>query len=198
MQADSSITRNYGGTGLGLTICSRLVRQMGGEFSLLSQPREGSQFSFTVVLKVAGSSHVAAPRYSLPERPNPLLNLRVLVAEDQPINQLLMGKLLNRFGAHVVFADNGKIAVDQFESGVFDLIFMDMQMPVLGGFEATEKIRQYQVGTGKRTPIIALTAHAMPGDKERCLAAGMDAYVSKPVSEADLLQAVDDALRAKI
>lgn len=198
MQADSSITRNYGGTGLGLTICSRLVRQMGGEFSLLSQPREGSQFSFTVVLTLAGSTDVATPRHSLPERTNPLLNLRVLVAEDQPINQLLMGKLLNRFGAHVVFVDNGQIAVEQFESGVFDLIFMDMQMPVMGGFEATEKIRQYQVGTGKHTPIIALTAHAMPGDKERCLAAGMDAYVSKPVNEADLLHAVDDALRAKI
>jgi osomolarity two-component system sensor histidine kinase NIK1 len=132
------------------------------------------------------------------ERQNPMLNLRILVAEDQAINQLLMGKLLDRFGAHVVFADNGLIAVDKFKSDVFDLIFMDMQMPVMGGFEATEKIRQYQIGTGKYTPIIALTAHAMPGDKQRCLDAGMDAYVSKPVNEADLLQAIDDALKAKV
>lgn len=197
MQADSSITRNYGGTGLGLTICTRLVKQMGGEFSLLSQPAEGSQFSFTVVLKLAKSSD-STPLQKPSERQNPMLNLRILVAEDQAINQLLMGKLLGRFGAHVVFADNGLIAVDKFKSDVFDLIFMDMQMPVMGGFEATEKIRQYQIGTGKYTPIIALTAHAMPGDKQRCLDAGMDAYVSKPVNEADLLQAVDDALKAKV
>ena len=197
MQADSSITRNYGGTGLGLTICARLVKQMGGEFSLISQPGESSQFSFTVVLKLA-ESFDATPLQKPSERQNPMLNLRILVAEDQAINQLLMGKLLGRFGANVVFADNGQIAVEKFKSDVFDLIFMDMQMPVMGGYEATEKMREYQVGSGKHTPIIALTAHAMPGDKERCLEAGMDAYVSKPVNEADLLQAVDDALRAKV
>jgi two-component system, sensor histidine kinase len=197
IQADSSITRTYGGTGLGLTISARLIAIMKGQIAVASQPGVGSQFSFSVVLERAADA-LEVVSSALPDRQKLLMNLKVLVAEDQPINQLLMGKLLGRLGAEVVFADNGLIATQLWQREAFDLIFMDMQMPVMGGFEATKNIRLQEVKTQQRTPIIALTAHAMPGDMERCLEAGMDAYVSKPVYEAALLLAVEDALKAKL
>lgn len=197
IQADSSITRTYGGTGLGLTISARLIAIMKGQIAVTSQPGTGSQFRFSVVLERATDALKVASTV-LPDRQKLLLNLKVLVAEDQPINQLLMGKLLGRLGAEVVFANNGLIATQLWQQEAFDLIFMDMQMPVMGGFEATKNIRLEEINTHKRTPIIALTAHAMPGDKERCLQAGMDAYVSKPVYEAALLLAVEDALKTKV
>jgi signal transduction histidine kinase/ActR/RegA family two-component response regulator len=196
-QADSSITRTYGGTGLGLTIAKRLVAIMKGQFFVTSQPGAGSQFGFSVVLERAAEALEVASTVS-PDRQKLLMNLKVLVAEDQPINRLLMGKLLGRLGAEVVFANNGLIATQLWQQSTFDLIFMDMQMPVMGGFEATQNIRLAEISASTRTPIIALTAHAMPGDKERCLQAGMDAYVSKPVYEADLLLAVEQALQTKI
>jgi signal transduction histidine kinase/CheY-like chemotaxis protein len=192
IQADSSITRTYGGTGLGLTISTRLVSQMQGKMSLESLEGLGSTFSFSVVLDF-NEKAIPSSSPSLSKPQDILRNLNILVAEDHPINQLLMGKLLTRWGANVVFADNGLMACEKYLQEDFDLIFMDMQMPIMGGFEATQTIRKAETDR-RRIPIIALTAHAMPGDRERCLEAGMDAYVSKPVNEAELLQAVADVL----
>jgi signal transduction histidine kinase/ActR/RegA family two-component response regulator len=197
VQADASITRTYGGTGLGLTICARLVSIMKGQISIVSQPGVGSQFSFSVVLERAHNALQLTN--TAPSTRHQLLDgLKVLVAEDHPINQLLMGKLLGRLGAQVVFANNGLIATEILRDESFNLIFMDIQMPIMGGFEATQHIREYEKPDAKRTPIIALTANAMPGDKEHCLRAGMDAYVSKPVSETELLLAVEEALKMGI
>jgi len=117
--------------------------------------------------------------------------LNILVAEDNPVNQLVMQRLLVKRGHRVVIAANGKAALDAVQSEVFDLVFMDVQMPVVDGFQATREIRRAEAGSASRTPIIALTAHAMSGDRERCLQAGMDAYMTKPVVPREL----DDTLR---
>jgi CheY-like chemotaxis protein len=121
----------------------------------------------------------------------PVSSLELLVAEDSEMNQRLLGRLLEMKGHQATFVDDGQAAVDRYESGVFDVILMDVEMPVMGGLEATRAIRRKEQSTGAHTPIIALTAHAMKGDRERCLEAGMDAYVSKPIQAEDLFRTID-------
>ncbi len=190
-QADGSMTRRFGGTGLGLTISSRLVAMMGGSIQVESRPGEGSCFRFTIHVKpvfAAGpESRRRAPAIDA-ARPHPL---HVLLAEDNPVNQRLMLKLLEKYGHSVAVACNGREALAAWAAAAFDVVLMDVQMPEMTGFEATEAIRRAERGTGRHTRIIAMTAHAMTGDRERCLASGMDSYVAKPVRTQDLLDSLE-------
>ncbi len=186
-QADSSTTRQYGGTGLGLTICARLAELMGGRIWVDSVEGQGSTFHFTVHLgraAVASPAPVSMP----PARPPTPLALRVLLVEDHAINQLLATSLLKKWGHTVVLAQNGQEAVDLFPSAPWDVVLMDMQMPVMGGLEATTLIRALE-SAPRRVPIIAVTANAMDDDREACLRAGMDDFLPKPLS-ASALQAL--------
>jgi signal transduction histidine kinase/ActR/RegA family two-component response regulator len=179
-QADGSTARSHGGTGLGLTISRRFVEMMGGRLWLESQPERGSAFHFTVKIGVRPEAAEPAPIKAEPVRAE-RAPLRILVAEDNPVNQLLTVRLLEKEGHTVRIAGNGRIALQALDESSFDLALMDLQMPEMDGFEATAQIRERERTSGAHLPIIALTANAMVGDRERCLEAGMDGYVSKPV-----------------
>ncbi len=200
-QADNSTTRKFGGTGLGLVICQRLTRMMGGDISVDSLPGRGSSFTMTVStgdlagvrmfdgLTEAEIPEVGdAPKVAASAEP---LRCAVLLAEDGVDNQILVSTVLNKAGASVVVAENGRLAVERalaaaVSGSPFDVILMDMQMPELDGYGATAKLRQ----KGYRAPIIALTAHAMAGDRERCLNAGCDDYLTKPIHRTRLIESV--------
>ncbi len=178
-QADGSTARSHGGTGLGLTISRRFVEMMGGRLWLESQPERGSAFHFTV--KIGVRSDAAELAIHIDPDHAERVQLRVLVAEDNPVNQLLTVRLLEKEGHTVRIAGNGRVALQALDENDFDLVLMDLQMPEMDGFEATARIRARERTSSAHLPIIALTANAMVGDRERCLAAGMDGYVSKPV-----------------
>ncbi|HRK39114.1 MAG TPA: ATP-binding protein [Burkholderiaceae bacterium] len=192
-QADASTTRQFGGTGLGLTITQRLVTLMGGEVSVESELGKGTRFSFElpfgrVAVGAAAAGATASGRAGAAPGAQPGRSLHVLLVEDHPVNQQLASRILVKWGHTVELAVNGQVAVDRVLAGErFDVILMDMQMPVMGGLEATQRIRAIEVANGwLRHPIVAMTANAMQGDRERCLAAGMDHYVSKPIRQIEL------------
>ncbi len=199
-QVDGSTTRRYGGTGLGLAICRQLVELMGGEIGLTSQPDHGSTFWFTVVLgKADPAAGVAAGEAANdaaarePTRPpagdDGDRAPRILLAEDNPTNQFVARKILAQLGYSVDTVETGSEAVAALRSTAYDLVLMDCQMPEMDGFEATRLIRDPRSGAlDPRVPIVAMTAHAMIGDRERCLAAGMDDYLSKPVQSRKLYE----------
>ncbi len=217
-QADTSMTRRFGGTGLGLTISSRLVALMGGWLSVRSTERVGSEFMLRLPAPLASESDVADVAGEMPrllpgdavavasspanaaeaadaEAPAEHHALHVLVAEDNPVNQRIVQQLLRKRKLTVTLADDGREAVDAFEAGRFDLVLMDVQMPEMNGFEAVAAIRALEQAQGRpHTPIVAVTAHAMVGDREKCLEAGMDAYLSKPVRRQLLFELVDELL----
>jgi len=198
-QADASTTREYGGTGLGLSISARLVKLMCGEIGLQSEPGKGSKFFFTLPFERVSENDMLPPIDSPTRVANGLLgagtkaapgrakpakadrSLRVLLAEDNHVNQKLALQLLAKMGHQAVLAANGREAVELVRHSEFDLILMDIQMPVMGGVEAVQQIRAFKRDSRARIPIVAMTAFAMAGDAEKYLASGMNGYVSKPI-----------------
>ena len=193
-QADDSTTRQYGGTGLGLSISSRIVKAMGGRLWVESEPGRGSSFLFTLRTPVA--VQVDAMPLAAPQRAGMVASLRLLLVDDNGVNQRVAFAMLEREGHAITIASNGEEAVAASTLQEFDAILMDVQMPVMGGFEATAAIRAREAISGRHVPIIAMTAHAMHGDRERCLAAGMSGYVSKPLSAEAVQKALAEAMSA--
>jgi len=237
-QGDATMTRGFGGTGLGLVIAQRLVEMMGGRIDYESEADKGSMFWFTVMLERAPIAARPATPSSVPKSPaaasiaarkvlepqavipcpeprtspmSPiegsaartaskesaplfaglaLANVRVLLVEDNPVNQKVAAKMLGKLGCTVDVAENGAIALERYDSGRYALVLMDLSMPVMDGLEATRLIRKREERTGQRVPIVALTANAMEGDRERCIRAGMDEYLTKPVRAEGLAEVI--------
>jgi signal transduction histidine kinase/ActR/RegA family two-component response regulator len=197
-QADNSHTRDYGGTGLGLAISRQLVALLGGSLSVTSAVGQGSTFRFAIVAPassersddapVAGKTTSAVDRATL----TPARCAKVLLAEDNAVNRKLVERILSQAGHRVMAAENGRIALEKLAAQEFDLVLMDIQMPEMDGLEATRRIRESELGTGRRIPIVALTAHAMGGDRERFLSQGMDEYLSKPLRARDLHRVIQE------
>jgi signal transduction histidine kinase/CheY-like chemotaxis protein len=183
VQADGSLTRRYGGTGLGLSICKSLVELMGGKIGAQSNIGEGSDFWFTLPLVRCGSQHQGRTTHvDLQAIGRGNINSTILIAEDNPVNAKITTLQLRRLGYRADVVSNGQEAITALSSKNYDLVLMDIQMPEMDGLEATKFIRRSEMGSGHHVPIVALTAHAMDTDKEKCLFAGMDHYISKPPS----------------
>lgn len=180
VQADGSFTRKYGGTGLGLSICKTLVELMGGELGVLSATGQGSTFWFEIPFDVASTNLAQHPAHPLAQSVQQ--EGVVLIAEDNEVNAKITTMQLRKLGYETEVATTGREAIEHARSKRYSLILMDVQMPDKDGFEATRDIRDFEKNTGYHVPIVAMTAHAMQGDRERCLNAGMDDYITKPVS----------------
>jgi PAS domain S-box-containing protein len=201
VQADASTTREYGGTGLGLAICTKLVTLMNGRISAASEFGKGSTFTVEIPMRIAAIANSPKADPLPPQNISTSGNARrVLLAEDNLVNQRLARRILEKNGFSVTVVNNGQEAVSAFERALehepFDAVLMDIQMPLMGGFEATKIIREKEIFKNSHTPIIAMTANAMEGDREKCIASGMDDYVSKPLDVRQFLDVLSRWRRA--
>ncbi len=184
-QADSSTTRQFGGTGLGLTISKKIVELMQGQLQVTSTEGKGSQFFFDIRLTKTDCPVTQAPSAAPISQADPH-DKYLLLVEDNKINQLVAGKFLQKFGYQYDIAENGAQALERIQTKAYDAILMDCQMPVLDGFEATKRIRLLEQSSQRHAPIIGLTANALEGDREKCLACGMDDFTTKPIKIDEL------------
>ncbi len=209
-QADGSMTRKYGGTGLGLTICTQLTGLMGGKISVESTPGSGSTFHVVLPFELQSADDAAeAPHPAGAEAEDPFasapsaaileLNSRrqILLVEDNPVNQKLAARLLEKRGYTIDTANNGHEALAALDRQPYDLVLMDVQMPGMNGLDATAAIREREKATGEHVPIVAMTAHAMKGTREKCLRSGMDEYISKPIRPSKFFRVVHQALNVR-
>ena len=203
IQATDSISRQYGGSGLGLSICKKLIELMDGSITVKSNFQKGTSFIFQISLGLSDrqmTTQIDLPinisesllQQSPDEKP-----VEILIIEDNDINQLVLSGLLKKLGNNkITCANNGKIGFNKFKEGDFDLVFMDCQMPVMDGFAATRAIRQLE-HPKKYTPIIAITANAMATAREECISAGMSEYITKPIQEDQLKSSIKNSLLQK-
>lgn len=196
-QADASVTRKYGGTGLGLTIVKQLVELQDGSISVHSKEGEGSTFTFSIPYKTGKTAVVSENLLHKPKSNDQLKYASILLVEDNDINRLYAGSILKMWGCHYETAENGVVALEKIRGHDFDLILMDIQMPVMDGFETTKAIRQGDQKK-KRMPIIALTANATQRDFEKCIAAGMNDCITKPFTQDDLFKTLNKYLGRKL
>jgi two-component system, sensor histidine kinase len=199
-QTDSSTTRLYGGTGLGLAISARLVKLMGGELKVESTAGHGSTFTFVLSLEQAWTEKPEAKEQASVMAA--VSSQHILLVEDNHVNQMVAQGMLRKAGHTVTLADNGRHALEILATESFDAVLMDVQMPEIDGLEATRRWRQSEKdgndkGTNRATIIIAMTAHVLADDHQRCLEAGMDGYITKPLSSRSLMQAIEQAIKAK-
>jgi CheY-like chemotaxis protein/two-component sensor histidine kinase len=194
-QVDGTHTREYGGSGLGLAISKKMVEQLGGHLRVSSEPGKGAEFHFNITVNMEGGRH-SDSMDEAEGREEEHFDISVLLVEDNKLNQRVVIKMLEKAGCRVDLAENGSEALMRLKltSPVaarpkYDIIFMDIQMPVLDGLRTTSMIRA-QEGDARRTPIVAITAHAMKGDREKFLEAGMDSYLAKPIQREELIAAI--------
>jgi CheY-like chemotaxis protein len=182
-QADMSTTRRFGGTGLGLAIARELITLMNGTIGVRDAPGGGAVFSLTIPFEALTLAPPVVTGISRPER--------VLLVEDNAVNQRVATRLLQRFGLQPEVVTNGREALDALERTRYDLVLMDLQMPVMDGLAASAEIRRREASTGTRVPIVALTANALPEDRQACFAAGMDDHVAKPIRLGDIRRIIE-------
>lgn len=197
-QADSATTRKFGGTGLGLAICKELAHMMGGDISVTSEVNKGSCFILTLrshLGQAPAETDAESFERSFENEGSAASDLRILAAEDNSNNRLVLKMLLEQVGITPTFVENGALAVEAWKNNTFDVILMDVQMPIMSGPEASSMIRSLEIETNRaRTPIIALTANAMTHHVRECLASGMDCHVAKPIRPDLLFAAIDEVL----
>jgi PAS domain S-box-containing protein len=196
-QASNETSRKYGGTGLGLTIVKQLTEMQGGSISVKSKVNEGTEIAITLPFeknKMKGTSHGTNGK-KVPD--NNLGEVRVLLAEDNEMNQMLANKIFNKWRFHLDIADNGKEAIEKLRTSDYDLVLMDIQMPEMDGYEATQFIRHKLVPPKSEIPIIAMTAHAIVGEADKCISLGMDDYISKPFNQQTLYDKISSLLHKK-